>query len=73
MGCAKTGFVIPRRARIEEGKEVVTFWRVLIECPLEDTEVLKSENKAPETYWVTITPPNPCGTVMPDTIEHCGE
>lgn len=51
-GCEKTGLIIPHHTELEDGVETVTFWRVPMDCPLDDTEVMKGEKKAPENDWV---------------------
>lgn len=49
-GCKVTGFVIPHSSNPKEA----TFWRVPISCPRPNTEVVKSEAKAPRQDWITI-------------------
>lgn len=51
VGCKSTGYVIPHHTVYDDDR--VTFWRVPLECPRDDNEVLKSEEQAPETEWVT--------------------
>lgn len=53
MSCGKSEMVVPHRSAIsDDGKSFeMTFWRVPLECPLPDDEVLKSENRAPQKYW----------------------
>jgi len=53
--CESTQGVVPHqwKSSVAEGWEA-TFWRIPFSCPLPDTEVLKSEAKAPESEWVTI-------------------
>lgn len=51
--CAVTGFVIPHHFKSDPLE--VTYWRVPMACPLPDTEVVKSEDKAPRQHWVTVT------------------
>ena len=48
--CGKKGFIVPQN--MDARGETVTFWRVPIECPL-DEGVCKSEKKAPEKEWIT--------------------
>jgi hypothetical protein len=54
-GCGKTGLVIPHHTEWDGKAETVTFWRVPMACPLDDAEVMKSNEKAPESDWVTLT------------------
>ncbi len=49
-GCKVTGFVVPHHWDSEEA----IFWRVPVNCPRPDSEVVKSETKAPRKDWVTI-------------------
>jgi hypothetical protein len=55
MYCESTQNVVPHSgSRSEDGKNwELTFWRVPTSCPLPDNQVEKSENKAPQSDWVT--------------------
>jgi len=52
-GARDKGPVIPHASDLsdDETKWDLTFWRVPMECPLPDTEVLKSEKRAPVKDW----------------------
>lgn len=47
IGCGKTGNVIPHTVDYAERK--VRFTRIPTDCPLADTNLVKSENPAPAT------------------------
>lgn len=51
IGCSETGCVIPHKVDYDTNK--VVFWRVPMECPRPSTEVIKSEDQASATEWVT--------------------
>jgi hypothetical protein len=55
-GCKKTGAVVPQHSSLDDScrKRMFVFWRVPLNCPLPDTEVRKSADKAPRSEWVTI-------------------
>ena len=50
--CGETGGVVPHHFQSDPVEH--TYWRVPMNCPLPDTEVLKRENKAPRRDWVTV-------------------
>ena len=53
-GCLITGHVIPHGTNTIDDKHVTIFWRIPITCPLPNSEVTKSLDKAPESEWITI-------------------
>ena len=55
--CGATGFVVPHHFQSDPME--VTYWRVPMKCPLPDSEVVKSEEKAPRKDWVTVTEVQP--------------
>lgn len=50
--CKPTGYVVPHGTEREGDELMTTFWRVPLSCPLPNSEVVKTENKAPKKYWV---------------------
>jgi hypothetical protein len=54
--CTETEYVIPHSSeRLDSGEWKCTFWRVPMDCPLPDHEVLKSEKQAPKRDWIETT------------------
>lgn len=53
MGCSKTGKVVPHQSSSSVGSSdwKVVLWRVPLECPLPDADVIKSAEKAPLKNW----------------------
>ena len=53
FGCAKTECVIPHHLHRDNPSESweVIFWRIPLECPLPDSEVVKSADRAPQKHW----------------------
>lgn len=49
--CSLTGNVVPQS--FQSDPPLITYWRVPMNCPLPDTEVVKSETKAPVREWQT--------------------
>lgn len=54
FGCRKTECVVPQHVHRDspDKRWEVIFWRVPLECPLPDSQVVKSAQKAPQKYWV---------------------
>lgn len=50
--CAETEAVVPHHFQSDPPEK--TYWRIPTNCPLPDSEVVKSENKAPRKDWVTV-------------------
>ncbi len=50
--CQATGFIVPQSST----KELATFTRVPLECPLPAAEVVKSEKPAAKRHWVEVKP-----------------
>lgn len=53
--CAVTGFVIPHHSKAGRDAWELTYWRVPENCPLPDSEVRKSAERAPVGEWYTET------------------
>lgn len=53
FGCERTGSVVPHSA--DYSKDEIIFWRVPVECPRPDSEVVKSQKQAPKKVWVHKT------------------
>lgn len=47
--CTKTNAMVPQHWQSHPPR--ITYWRVPMNCPLPDTEVIKSAEKAPEDLW----------------------
>jgi hypothetical protein len=54
--CKATGRIVPHQSQRNADRAwETTFWRVPLECPLAEGEVIKSAKQAPASEWVTIT------------------
>ena len=54
--CGKTDFMVPQSADGVRG--IATFHRIPLECPLPDTEVVKSAKPAAKKHTTTRTAPD---------------
>lgn len=53
IGCEETGHIVPHSADYKNGDAI--FWRVPIECPLGNDDVVKSaDRRRPERDWVKL-------------------
>ncbi|MAW08342.1 MAG: hypothetical protein CME61_08720 [Halobacteriovoraceae bacterium] len=52
-GCEPTGLTIPHGSSSEEKQ--ATFWRVPMDCPRPDDEVMRQEEKRPHRDWQTLS------------------
>ena len=51
-GCIKTGFIVPHSWDGQKDENQFVFWRIPTECPLQNSDILKSEKQAPKKDWV---------------------
>ncbi|WP_373078679.1 hypothetical protein [Zhongshania sp.] len=52
-GCEKTGLTIPHKSSSEDKQ--ATFWRIPLECPRPDDDVVKQKQKRPHKDWQTLS------------------
>lgn len=50
--CGESGLIIPHNMDCSGDKVKFVFWRIPVDCPIDDESLVKSEKQAHEKYWV---------------------